>query len=663
MKKHLRIAALQCNFQSREKTLSMPEFWAENGFDTEQLLHTHADLYSAVYDPTRHKALVAEYLERSQKQGLQTIIYMNCHILGPSLAPHFQDWSIQRADGSQALLYGTYPACCLNSGWRNYFFSCVESLGDFALEGLFFDGPAYQDCHCPACQEKFLAETGKPLSQATPAEHHAFTLRSVLAFKKALRLKVKAVNPHWCMYFNEGLFSGTHDAATMAAHLATNDLVGTEGGFFFYCEPRKLPYWRCAAYAKLAEAVAGDRPTVIFFAADHKPWGWCLHTPTELRLCYADAIGNGASVWMGIHSNPDNFLTQAGRAALDMVKFDAQNNLHYQETKSRAEVAILYSFNTASHSLCLAEESDFYGKGGMETERPGNYHDAVQGACALLEHLNLPYDIVTDLDPRAMEKYRLLLAPNAACLDEKTLEACHDFTSQGGTLLADGQFAQFQEDGSPRKALPPWLGIQQVQEMVHQKRFNYLSLQWEGFTVDNAFGYMPSPAWVFPVAPLPNAEIVGRIPAPLKGCYAARPGTPQLPVAIRNAVGKGKACLFSGGLFEFYYGFPLLSLRQWLQAILKDLHLQYRLENAPAGVSLTVRETHQGNLLVHITNHVGALRPLDNVPTLQGITLDTPAQWRKATLLLGKGKLPPPVSPGRFPLPPLEDVTILLLEQ
>ena len=372
MKKHLRIAALQCNFQSREKTLSMPEFWAENGFDTEQLLHTHADLYSAVYDPARHKALVAEYLERSQKQGLQTIIYMNCHILGPSLAPHFQDWSIQRADGSQALLYGTYPACCLNSGWRDYFFSCVESLGDFALEGLFFDGPAYQDCHCPACQEKFLAETGKPLSQATPAEHHAFTLRSVLAFKKALRLKVKAVNPHWCMYFNEGLFSGTHDAATMAAHLATNDLVGTEGGFFFYCEPRKLPYWRCAAYAKLAEAVAGDRPTVIFFAADHKPWGWCLHTPTELRLCYADAIGNGASVWMGIHSNPDNFLTQAGRAALDMVKYDAQNNLHYQETKSRAEVAILYSFNTASHSLCLAEESDFYGKGGMETERPGN---------------------------------------------------------------------------------------------------------------------------------------------------------------------------------------------------------------------------------------------------------------------------------------------------
>ena len=91
MKKHVRIAALQCNFQSREQTLSMTDFWASKGFNTEQLLHTHADLYSAIYDPERHHDLMKEYLERSRKNGVDTIVYMNVHILGPSLKDHFED--------------------------------------------------------------------------------------------------------------------------------------------------------------------------------------------------------------------------------------------------------------------------------------------------------------------------------------------------------------------------------------------------------------------------------------------------------------------------------------------------------------------------------------------------------------------------------------------
>ena len=63
MKKHMRIAALQCNFQSREQTLNMPEFWKDFGFNTEQLLHTHADMYSAIYDEERHGKLFEEYMD------------------------------------------------------------------------------------------------------------------------------------------------------------------------------------------------------------------------------------------------------------------------------------------------------------------------------------------------------------------------------------------------------------------------------------------------------------------------------------------------------------------------------------------------------------------------------------------------------------------------
>lgn len=662
MKKHVRIAALQCNFQTPEQTLSMPDFWAENGFNTEQLLHTHADLYSAIYDPKRHKALMEQYLLRSKANGIRTIVYMNCHILGPSLKEHFGDWCIRQKDNSQKLLYSTYPACCLNSGWRGYFFSCIESLAEFDLEGLFFDGPAYNDCRCPDCQKKYLAETGKTMAESTDEEIHAFTLRSVLAFKQELRKKVKAVNPAWNMYFNEGLFSGLHTSAEMSAHLATDDLVGIEGGFFFYCEPRKLPYWRCSVFAKMAEAAAQGKPTVIFFAADHKSWGWYLHTPTELRLCYADAIANGASVWLGIHSNPDNYNTKSGRAVLDMVKYDARNDACYQNTRSLAEVAVFYSYDTASHVNNIIEESDFYGKGNHDATRPGNYNDAVNGAFAILEHQNIPYDVVNDLHPEDAEKYRVLLVPNASCVNDRTLEALHRFVQKGGLLLADGQFGFFDENGAPRKVLPEWIGALSDRKIVNQKTFNYISLQWEGFEADNAFGYQPSPYWMCALTPQEGAQVIARIPVPMEGCYAARPGKPEIPVGIRAKVGDGQICYVAGGLYEFYYGFQITAIRHWFQAIFARVPFQFRLEGALPGISMTVRQMEDGRVLVHLTNHVGATRPLDGVPAISGVTLKTPAEWTSGQVLMGAQELVCQ-TPGCFRLPPLGDVTVLALSR
>ncbi len=662
MKNHLRIAALQCNFQSEEQTLAMPDFWAKNGFNTEQLLHTHADLYSAIYDPARHQHIMREYLKRSKDNGIGTIVYMNCHILGPSLTNHFEDWCIRHEDNSTTKLYNTYPAACLNSGWRDYFFQCIESLGEFDIEGIFFDGPAYNDCYCPACQKRFLEATGKPMSQATKEEIHEFTMASVLEFKQTLRKKVKSVNPNWVMYFNEGLYSGHHDKAVMKDHLLTNDLVGTEGGFFFYDKPRTLPYWRCGVYAKIAESTAQGRPSVIFFAADHKPWGWYLHTPTELRLCYADAIGNGASVWLGIHSNPDNYRTNGGEAVMEMVKFDAQNDACYQNTTSVAECAVFYSYNTAAHSNNCPEESDFYGKGSQDETKLGNYHDEVNGAFAALEHLNIAYDVVTDLNPKDILKYKLLLVPNATCLDEETLDALKTFVEQGGTLLADGVFARADGNGIPRTTRPAWIGAEVTPGVFDQKRFNYMSLKWEGFEADNAFGYQPSPSWMFRVEPTADAEVIARIPVPLEGCYAAKPGIPKIPVGIRNRVGKGVFCLVAGGLFEFYRGFEHTAIRRWFKAIVDSVGLTARLENALPGISMTLRKTQDGKLLVHLTNHIGATRPLDGIPALANTTLVLPSQWKHATTLMGNDGIKA-LGDGRFALPPLQDVTILLFDE
>ena len=48
--RHMRIAALQCDFEGgRENTLKVPELWNSFGFNVEQLFHTHGEFYSAVF--------------------------------------------------------------------------------------------------------------------------------------------------------------------------------------------------------------------------------------------------------------------------------------------------------------------------------------------------------------------------------------------------------------------------------------------------------------------------------------------------------------------------------------------------------------------------------------------------------------------------------------
>ena len=661
--KHIRIVALQCNFQTEEETLAMPERWHEIGFNAEQLFHTHADLYSAVYDPARHRALFKKYLDNSRDNGIKTIVYMNVHILGPSLQDHAGEWGTVKEDGTPCLHYLTYPGCCVNSGWRDYLYGCLESMKEFDIEGFFFDGPTYTQCYCPHCQARFMEKYGKPMAQGTKAELKAFLKDKVYAFKKELTEKVKSINPNWMAYFNEGLQAGHLDAEEMEKTLKVDDLIGTEGGFFFFAEPRTIPTWKCAVAAKLAEAVAGDKPTVIFFAGDHKPWGWFMHTDSELRLCYASALGNGASVWFGMHHRPDSLKMHSGEAVREMVQFDKAHDDLYQNTRSVAETAIFYSYNTAAYYAKSSEESDLYGSQERVTSNPGNYTDAFQGAVAALEHLSMPYDIVTDLHPAEMSKYKLLLVPGAAMLNDASLDAMRRFVEEGGRLVADGEFGFY--DGKGRAcagdAVRELTGAVHVGPWYEMMDFNYFSVNDAEFPNDNAFGYLPAPKWCGKVEILSGAEVAAMMPEPLKGRYSGRPGKPEIPVASFKRHGKGSVLWFAGGLFEFYGRYQIHAVRNWFRHLIDKCGLQYRLVGARPGVSMSVRRTQAGGTLVHLTNFNGFTRPMDSVLPVRGLKLSMPAEITSGTDLRSGKKLDRDEA-GAFILPELNEYGVFLLD-
>ena len=106
---HLRIAALQCNFEGGEAaTLAMPARWRELGFNVEQLFHTHSEKYNALYRAEAHAGLLRRYVAECRRNGIQILLYLNCHILLESQAERSRDWAQVDRKGEFLRPYGTY---------------------------------------------------------------------------------------------------------------------------------------------------------------------------------------------------------------------------------------------------------------------------------------------------------------------------------------------------------------------------------------------------------------------------------------------------------------------------------------------------------------------------------------------------------------------------
>ena len=141
---------------------------------------------------------------------------------------------------------------------------------------------------------------------------------------------------------------------------------------------------------------------------------------------------------------------------------------------------------------------------------------------------------------------------------------------------------------------------------------------------------------------------------PIERC----PGKPEIPVGICRKVGAGRFYLFSMAFFEFYFQFQILAYRQLMQRIFeRETKFAFRLQNALPGVSVTIRKTQTGNLLVHLLNYVGSVRPLEKLPELRGLYLFLPPEWKILTDLR-TGEEYTRHDSGGFLLPPLNDFAV-----
>jgi hypothetical protein len=661
----MRIAALQVNYEGSEaQTLQVPALWQEFGFNCEQLFHTHADLYTAIYERGKHESILTAYLKEAEKRGLRIILYMNCHVLNPSQEDQAAEWAIVDENGHYPRCYNTYLMNCMNSTWMDYFFRQLEALAPFPICGVFFDGPILKPCFCAHCRKKFQSKHGTALTEASPAERDAFTMETYLDGKRAMCRKVKAINPGWIAYFNEAL----HDRSLeeMKAGLDCNDLVGTEGGFQFYQPPREALVWRCGLQARILEAIAEGKPTVIFWAGDHKSWAWYLHTPAESKAMYATIMANGANAWYGIHCSTDNLKGATGDAVKEVFRFDRDHEQLYQNTESIAPVAVFYSFDSVKRYPTSREESDFYGKARREDAKAvGNYDASFQGAVATLFHANEPFDAVTEVNLDRLDRYGVVLLPTAACMRAETGRRLAEYVERGGVLIADSETSLFDEMYNKRDnfLLADLFGVDFKGYRTYDRfDFGELGEEFRELFQDGVFR-IPAPFAAVDVVLREGTDVLARLCPKQAGPLSGKPRPAEYPFVMRRAFGKGTVYYLAACYFEFYGSRGIVHYRRMIERLI-DRHLpdRYQVLGAPPSLEVTVRRCRDtGKTLVHLVNFSGGMtRPLDRIIPLHDLKLRVPGRPVKATALVAGQSLA--ICGKEVALGPVQNFEVVVLE-
>ncbi len=184
--------------------------------------------------------------------------------------------------------------------------------------------------------------------------------------------------------------------------------------------------------------IIGWRFSEPYILSHGNPYGKDSFPPSEIlrRMLLAATYGATPSIAV---SQPDH---------LQQHLFDNMDELQRRkEWLIRKEperwAAIVMSDNTRN----------FYGRSaGLVEER---YLASVFGTFRACVEEHLPVTVINDwnLNDEDLARYRVLILPNTACLDDRQVAAVRKFVSRGGGLVASLDASLFDEFGNPRDKL------------------------------------------------------------------------------------------------------------------------------------------------------------------------------------------------------------------
>jgi hypothetical protein len=559
--------------------------------------------------------LLAELVPRAHAQGIHVLARIDPSCAPRALAEEHPDWFARDRAG------GFYPVnefyvTCPNAGYyRDRMAEVVrEMLTQYDVDGIWNNQGKFaawdtDGCYCDTCKTLFKADSGFDLPLTENWDDPAWRAFNEWRYR---RIAVWVAHMH----------AEIHRAKPAAIFIAAVQLMESletirPGGWdidywlahqdvpTFECQRRNTAPWWPGIQAKYLSSIAPDQPrwmTVSYFY----PWWRLYATPeAENRAWIAQQFANGVNSWLHINGGYSELFDRRSLAPMrEVFARLARWEPYFDGAQSGARVALVFSRHT----------QDNYA--GADTH--GKYFDAVRGFyCALLE-AHIPFDVISDkfIDAARLARYRTLVLPNMACVDDAGAAAIEAFVAGGGSVVATFDTGMHTRDGAVR-AEPAFAKMFGVTVGGRRKdlKSSYARIVHAADPLVAGIGdtdLIPNEGALVEVAAASGRSVPLTLIPPViahSGAtisipeYSAFRATTDVPVAVHGTHGKGRTVYFANPMDALFYryGFPDLG-RVLANAVRHALADAHNLEvDAPEFVDIALN-VQPRRKLVHLIN-------------------------------------------------------------
>lgn len=384
-------------------------------------------------------------VDGARSLGMHVMARVDPHAVHQDAADAHPEWIAHDAEGNPRR-HWAYPdvwvTCAYGSYNRDYMPEIVKEITrDYDIDAVFANRwQGHGVCYCPSCTKTFKAETGFDLPRSTDAMDPAW--RAWAKWRRSVLTQmvvdwdnaVRQIKPHASFIPNMGGASLMEfDLSVIEQHcpfLVVDDQgrSGTEA------------IWKAGRNGKRMRATFRDRPVILIASVgpeDHRNrWKDSVTTGPEIEAWLSDGITHGMRPWFTKFNGviPDDRWIAPVANAFDL---HAQIEPVLQASAPATEIAVLDATTTLRHF-------DWTDRAAAEADELGIYH-------ALIE-AGLPFEFVSDhaMTPDLLDRFQLMILPNAVCLSDAQCRLLEDWVARGGSLIVLGASATQDENGTPR---------------------------------------------------------------------------------------------------------------------------------------------------------------------------------------------------------------------
>ncbi len=336
---------------------------------------------------------------------------------------------------------------CLLGPYGDFFIDVLaEILTKFPdVDAFSFDGIHYGGvCYCGECRKNYRADAGKEipntdLNDPEFRRYQHWADRKMEDLVRRMQVRLKTIKPEVALVTwttNAGRF-GHFLSIPRNMPARMNLLFDAPDQEFWLDETNRgttiVPAFANAyIWACTNHRVAFSEPYIL---SHGNPYGKDSFPPSEILRRMLLAATYGATPSIAVIQPPH--LQQELYDCMDELQRRKEWLIHKQP---EPWAAVVMSDNTRN----------FYGRSaGLVEDR---YLANVFGTFRACVEEHLPVTIINDwnLTPEDLAKYRVMILPNTACLDDRQAAALKQYAANGGGVVASLDTSLFDEYGDPR---------------------------------------------------------------------------------------------------------------------------------------------------------------------------------------------------------------------